>query len=552
MNKDIIYIDVDDDITAIIGKIKAAQQKIVALVPPKRVGVLQSAVNMRLLARAATTSHKHLVLITSNQSLIALAANASIPVARTLQSKPEIPEIAALSVDDGEDVIDGEQLPIGDHARMAEPETDDIEKTLPSFAAMSAPAAGAKKRAVRAAPPAPGETPSKPKKRIGSKVPNFDTFRKKLFLIIGLAVLLIGFLIWAIFFAPRARVVVTAQTTPEVVNQIVNLREGASLSVDDRTVPAVFVTKKDAATKEFTATGKKEVGERATGTMKITREGVDSDSTTIPAGTGFSSGDYTFITTEAVTIPKSAIVGTRLDNGSATAPVRAMEIGPEYNLNARSYESSIDGFDATGSAMTGGSKREVTVVSQADIDRTLQEMGDTVDKTIKDSLKKELGRNVTVIDESYKAEKASPSSQPAVGQEATKATLTVEITYTLAGLPKDELDRYLDKAIMAQLDDKANQHVYENGLKDIVFAQFESSDEGATVQLTANGQTGPKIDESKVKEQIQGSKYGDVQSSLERIEGISDVDVKFWPFWVKTVPNDIERITIEFQLKNDR
>jgi len=49
MNKDVIYIDVEDDITAIIGKIKASSEKIVALVPPKRVGVLQSAVNLRLL-----------------------------------------------------------------------------------------------------------------------------------------------------------------------------------------------------------------------------------------------------------------------------------------------------------------------------------------------------------------------------------------------------------------------------------------------------------------------------------------------------------------------
>lgn len=49
MNKDVLYIDVEDDITTIIGKVKASKSKIIALVPPKRVGVLQSAVNLRLL-----------------------------------------------------------------------------------------------------------------------------------------------------------------------------------------------------------------------------------------------------------------------------------------------------------------------------------------------------------------------------------------------------------------------------------------------------------------------------------------------------------------------
>ena len=81
MNKDVIYIDTEDDITAIIGKIKAANEKIVALVPPKRVGVLQSAVNLRLMQRAATQANKRLVLISNNSALRALAASAQLPVA---------------------------------------------------------------------------------------------------------------------------------------------------------------------------------------------------------------------------------------------------------------------------------------------------------------------------------------------------------------------------------------------------------------------------------------------------------------------------------------
>src|SRR5690606_21260050 len=116
MNKDVIYIDVEDDVTAIIGKIKKAKEKIVALVPPKRAGALQSAVNLRLLERMAKNDKKRLVLITGNQALIALAASAKIPVAKNLQSKPELAEIPAIIVDDDDDIIDGSELPVGDHA----------------------------------------------------------------------------------------------------------------------------------------------------------------------------------------------------------------------------------------------------------------------------------------------------------------------------------------------------------------------------------------------------------------------------------------------------
>src|SRR6218665_2123282 len=110
MQKDVIYIDVDDDITAIIGKIKASKEKIVALVPPKRVGVLQSAVNLRLLDRMARNEKKTLVIITSNPALLGLTAAAKIPTAKNLQSRPEIADIPALKVDDDDDIINGEDL----------------------------------------------------------------------------------------------------------------------------------------------------------------------------------------------------------------------------------------------------------------------------------------------------------------------------------------------------------------------------------------------------------------------------------------------------------
>jgi len=56
--KDTVYIDIDDDITAIIDKVEAAKNKVVALVLPKRSSVLQSIVNMRLLKRGADNSSK--------------------------------------------------------------------------------------------------------------------------------------------------------------------------------------------------------------------------------------------------------------------------------------------------------------------------------------------------------------------------------------------------------------------------------------------------------------------------------------------------------------
>jgi hypothetical protein len=76
--KDVIYIDVDDEITGIIDKVRSSEKKIVALVLPKRASVLQSIVNMKLLKRAATESKKNLVLITAEAGLLPLAGNVGL------------------------------------------------------------------------------------------------------------------------------------------------------------------------------------------------------------------------------------------------------------------------------------------------------------------------------------------------------------------------------------------------------------------------------------------------------------------------------------------
>src|SRR3954469_9923983 len=90
-DKDTIYIDIDDEITGIIDKVKVSDNKVVALVLPKRASVFQSIVNMKLLKRAADSSGKSLVLITSEAGLLPLAGAAGIHVAKSLTSKPEIP-----------------------------------------------------------------------------------------------------------------------------------------------------------------------------------------------------------------------------------------------------------------------------------------------------------------------------------------------------------------------------------------------------------------------------------------------------------------------------
>lgn len=543
MNKDVIYIDVEDDITAIISKIKGAKEKIVAIVPPKRAGALQSAVNLRLLDRMATTEKKKLVLITSNAALVALAANAHIPVAKNLQSKPEIARIPALAVDDGDDIIDGGELPVGDHAAKIpvkdgtrdQLRNDAIDTIDMDNAAAPLALAGTAKAVKNAAKNKP-------------KIPNFNTFRKKIILGAVAGILLAGLLVWMFVIAPAATIVITARTTPTPLSASATLTQSGSTNVGQNTLKIAQQQEKRDETIEFDATGQKDVGDKATGTVRFTTNAIDALGTTIPAGTALtSSGGQVFTTNTAVTMT--------FDNSrsGATTGVTARENGTNYNGatgSVRGQPSNISG--SFQGATAGGTSRVVKVVSAADIERAQGELIGRSTDQMKKSLTDKVGASEKVIADSFRVDRAPATASPAVNQEApnAKGTLVIPTTYTLAAVPQADLDQYLNGLLNGQLVGK-DQKIYDSGLKSAQVSNFRVDNNVITATITATGQVGPQLNEPVIIEQVKGKRFGDVQSTLDSIEGIQNIDVKFSFPWVTSVPNDTNKIKIEFTLQNE-
>ena len=543
MNKDVIYIDVEDDITAIIGKVKDSKEKVVALVPPKRIGVLQSAVNLRILQRTAKTAGKHIVLITHDQSLIPLAAGAGMPVAKNLQSKPEVPEIAALKVDDDDDIIDGSELPVGEHADIA---------ALSKPAERHIPVSSSSDKKPYAAPPASGESPRKPKG--AGKVPNFGAFRKKLVLIGIAIVLLIAFLIWAIFFAPHATVEITAKTSSQNLSTSVTIGPSQQTDAGKGTLKSQQVQEKIDASVDFQATGTQDQGDAAGGTMTLSK-GTPGDAT-IPVGTGFSSGDCTFVTREQVSVPGATPKwngsGFSVVPGPNSVSVKATAIGDQCNLSARSYDSTVDGISAKGSDMSGGNKKTLKIVTQADVQKASEQIAQQNNSDVKAKLQAKFGKNVKAIDTSLRTLKADTNASPQVGQEAPNGTakLTSSVTYVMDGVSTSELDDFIKNAVTSKLSKSDNQRVYDAGSSNAQITNFAATDTGGTATLAATAQVGPQISDNDIKRRVEGKKFGEIQSDLKSIQGVQDVEVHFSPFWVNTVPNDANKIDVEFKLNN--
>ncbi len=540
MKKDVVYIDTEDDITSIVGKVKAAQHKVVALVPPKRTGALQSAVNLKLLQKAAKAADKQAVLVTNDKSLKTLAAGVKIPVAKNLQSQPEILAADRAPILNSEDdVINGEELSVGELSKTAPGKTEDEDTIeLPKSLDEDPTEKAAKK----------GKNAKKGKK---NPIPNFNDFRKKIFLIVGGVVLFVLFLVWAIFFAPRATVSITAKTNSVNVDIPVTLQPNSTTDAKNGIVRPEVAQLKKSNSVDFTATGKKEVGEKASGTMSLSNSYTTSP-ISVAAGTAFSSSSgLVFYSNSAVTVPGYTDPGGGKVPGTARVGVTAAAIGSQYNVGSQSYSSAAGGVSATGSRMSGGSSKTITVVTNEDVQKATQQLADQDEGAARKELKGEFDtKTMTIINESFSASSGNPTATPGVGSEATKGQVTAETTYTQMAIINRDLDAVLNSYLKEQAQKETDQRVYDNGAKEVRFINFEVAPGGTnTVRINTTGYIGPKIEDKNLAKQLEGMNYGDIQKKIEVIEGVEDVDTKFWPFWVNKAPS-ADKITIKFTVSN--
>lgn len=528
MSKAVIYIDVNDDITSIIDKIIQASEKIVALVPPKQIGVLHSTINLQLLAKVASDQKKYLVIITGRESLRKLSAVAKIPVAKTLRSKPEIVKLPEFDLT-GDDLIEGEQLPIGE------------------LAAKSG-SADVKTEEVIADPTAPIEIEDNKKSK--TKVPNFNQFRKKLFIGGGIALVVILFFVWAIGFAPRATIIFDTKSKLININQLTQLVEDSTKADFKQHILHVQIQKIDKKrTLEFAATGTKNIGTPASGTMTLTNKIIGP--TFVMAGTGFSNGDCTFVSLKDVMVPKAEPVS--FDEppvpGQVTIEVQATKIGPDCNLGARSYVSTNNQVSAKGSDMAGGVDKVVKVVTQDDLDQARQKIARLGDKEAEKELRNRFESSAIVINESLVISEGDISSSVTVDQEApeSKAVLEQPVSYQLMAVVRQQLSDYLQ--FLAVPEDKTNnQKVFESGDSRVQFSDFVLDGTNAQIKIISQAKIGPKLEEAEIKKFARGKSFGDVQSKYEALEGVKSVSVNFSPFWVRSVPKKDSRITVKIEL----
>lgn len=589
MNKDVIYIEAEDDITDILAKIKNAKNKIVALVPPKKAGVLRSAVNFKLITKTATKAEKTVVLVSGDESLVRLASAANIPVAKTLQSKPRLPH-----VDDAEefgddeaksDVIEAEEPE--EASKKIEVKSDEAEADdEPKAKAGSKKATAKKEEAVEKATTKAVATKKakeedddvieeeKPsRKKSNQKVPNFKKYQK--FIIAGvIAVLLLGgFAFWALVIAPAVKISVSISTTPGSISQKVTF---TSVEGNDDVDNGILYVESKSITKtvegNFEATGQVDKGTKATGTITVIRPAgdvvscdEDGSSFSIPSGTTVKIGGKEYVTTTGGSAPatddqikiskqgKTITCSLMVQVQSGKIPVVAKEVGEAYNIGAATNGTlSINTskkYSVSSSEMTGGTSKIVKIVSDKDLADAEAGLDMSIDNDARNELTDEFGEDYLLISSSFSSDNGKVTTSPAVNEEVGDGVtpkIVKEVKFTIFAVKREDVDRYLKKLAEAELGGDDTQMVHDTGIDKAFIDTFKDTGNGTySGKLKATYRTGPKITEEDVLNKVKGKRLGEVQTMIKSIKGVKEVKVKSSYFWVVSVPEDPNKISIE-------
>ena len=589
MNKDVIYIEAEDDITDILAKIKNAKNKIVALVPPKKAGVLRSAVNFKLITKTATKAEKTVVLVSGDESLVRLASAANIPVAKTLQSKPRLPH-----VDDAEefgddeaksDVIEAEEpeeAPKKIEVKGDEAEADDEPKAKAGSKKSAAKkeevaekattkAVAAKKAKEEDDDVIEEEKPSR--KKSNQKVPNFKKYQK--FIIAGvIAVLLLGgFAFWALVIAPAVKISVSISTTPGSISQKVTF---TSVEGNDDVDNGILYVESKSITKtvegNFEATGQVDKGTKATGTITVIRPAgdvvscdEDGSSFSIPSGTTVKIGGKEYVTTTGGSAPatddqikiskqgKTITCSLMVQVQSGKIPVVAKEVGEAYNIGAATNGTlSINTskkYSVSSSEMTGGTSKIVKSVSDKDLADAEAGLDMSIDNDARNELTDEFGEDYLLISSSFSSDNGKVTTSPAVNEEVGDGVtpkIVKEVKFTIFAVKREDVDRYLKKLAEAELGGDDTQMVHDTGIDKAFIDTFKDTGNGTySGKLKATYRTGPKITEEDVMNKVKGKGLGEVQTMIKSIKGVKEVKVKSSYFWVVSVPEDPNKISIE-------
>ncbi len=366
-------------------------------------------------------------------------------------------------------------------------------------------------------------------KQTVSPLPSFPSFspQKKLVFIPPFVVVCLLLILLAYIFGLKATV--TLIVAPKVIekNQDITFSTENSTDTAKKTVAAQIIEAVEEGKISVPATGKKEIGEKAKGTVTIysnlTREQT------------FTKGSLITVTNKLVfvldeTVKVASVSGASDGQKTVKASVVAKDIGKESNIPS-GVKFTVSSFDASeveaknDTAFSGGTKKEVTVIAKADAEKAISDLSKNLEKKAKDDLSKNLSQEQILLPILVTVSFTKKDFDKNIDDEASSTTLTATISYKGLSYKKGDLVGLSKNLLQEDIGDGTfSKEDITYDLKDIKMVKNE-----VKVTLFAKASLLPKFDNQKMANVIVGKTFEQAKSILTKINQVTDVHIILQP-----------------------
>ncbi len=591
-----IYLEPDEEITSVVDRIEKTDGSQLALVVPKNSTLFQSLVNLKLIAKQAKESDKTIVIISGNKvgqrlaKQVGLASYANLgitpqkeepatksevkptaeakmeeetlpdgtkihryvpptsgnepPSEAETETKPEAEPVSQEVVQSPEPVVDPEQPHRSDLPPAKEEKVDElplapdskpkIEDDSPAPAPTHQDQEDLPTIVSRSAPPPAGGGPFNWKTDVPWKS------------VISSAVLLLIAAIITVIFLPKANVKLTFPS--KLISQTVSLTVKTMADDQPNTLAGNLLSVDKTVTTTVTATGKKDIGSKATGTISL-KNCEDTNPHSINAQTKLSASSKNFLTNTAVTVPAGQFSGGGSVCSSPTVSVgiSAEQSGDAYNLANANF--TISGLPAhiTGSgSTTGGLTKQVTILSQDDINKAYADLEkQAVDQATSD-LKIKADKQTLLDGSLFQTISDKKIDQP-VNSQVDKATATAKATVSALVFDANQAQSKIRTELEKQLATNEQLEIPPDKQPTLTFKSLSEDKSSMTIESAAQGYGVPKIDKKALMDSIARKSVTQAQQLIKDNYQAEAVDISITPgWWPKRLPLLANSINVDY------
>ncbi|MCK4473877.1 hypothetical protein KAU40_01280 [Candidatus Parcubacteria bacterium] len=297
---------------------------------------------------------------------------------------------------------------------------------------------------------------------------------------------------------------------------------------------------------EFSSSGKIFKEKKAEGIIRVYNNYSASPQILVVKTRFVSSEGKLFKSIERVTIPGMP--------GFLDIKVKADKPGPEYNIEPSTF--SIPGFAGTArytkfygksfKSMEGGMKEEVIQVSQEDLEQAKKTVKEKAIQDCKTALKNIISEDYFLLDSALETKIIKTSSSAEPGQQKEKFSVQTQVKSIALVFKRKDIEDFAKMFILSQISE--DKKFYQESLEISYSSEVVNLEsKKMSFDLKLQGKIYSDIEQTNLKKALTEKSLSEVKLFLENQTRITKADVYFWPFWVKKVPKNTEKIEIELK-----